>query len=428
MIDEPIDEELLPGDRLRYFHPTQPGEILDGRFKTIAKLGFGTGSTVWLAENLKFKRWRKSGPRYISIKIPALDTNASGETMKSKLIANANPSHEGLSCVRIPIDEFQLQGPQGIHSCLVYEPMRETLFRFQCRLPRQRLGVPILKSYMFLLLQALDYLHTECHLIHTDIKDDNIMVTIENDAILAKFVNYHKQKPQPRHVRKDGRVIYLSQDDFGPLQRGTLLVELADFNLSFPGLVGDGGHLSAIQSHRYRAPEVLLGCSWSYSVDIWNLGLLMWNLLEDVSLFDRAAGEDGEYDAHVHLAQMVSLLGDPPEKLIKRERIYRKVQLGRLVVNPRGKECKTMNEFWGGPFFDDDNQILRKNLLGRGKKLADTVTELAGDEKEEFLDFASSMLQWLPEKRKTAKELLQHSFFDSLYKFRDRYWQGQGRC
>lgn len=53
MIDELIEEALLPGDRLRCFHPTQPGEVLDDRFKTIAKLGFGAGSTVWLAENLK---------------------------------------------------------------------------------------------------------------------------------------------------------------------------------------------------------------------------------------------------------------------------------------------------------------------------------------------------------------------------------------
>lgn len=48
----PIDEELLPNGRLKYFHPTQPGQILGDRFKTIAKLGFGSGSTVWLAENI----------------------------------------------------------------------------------------------------------------------------------------------------------------------------------------------------------------------------------------------------------------------------------------------------------------------------------------------------------------------------------------
>jgi hypothetical protein len=53
IIDEPTEEELFPGDRLSYFDPTQPGELLDGRFKTIAKLDFGNGSTVWLAENLE---------------------------------------------------------------------------------------------------------------------------------------------------------------------------------------------------------------------------------------------------------------------------------------------------------------------------------------------------------------------------------------
>lgn len=52
-IDEPIEEELLPGDRLKYFHPTRSGEVLDSRYKTIVKLGYGGGSTVWLAENLR---------------------------------------------------------------------------------------------------------------------------------------------------------------------------------------------------------------------------------------------------------------------------------------------------------------------------------------------------------------------------------------
>ncbi|KAG5795434.1 hypothetical protein H9Q69_005527 [Fusarium xylarioides] len=374
-IREPIEEELLPGDRLRYFHPTHPGDVLGGRFKTIAKLGFGTGSTVWLAENLKFKK-RKKSPKFVSIKIAALDTDASREMMYSKLISHAKPSHEGLSFIRIPIDEFRLQGPQ-------------------------------------------------------DLKDDNIMVTIENDSILADFISSQTNSPHPRHIRsEDGRITYLSQRDFGPLRGSRLLPELADFNLSYPGLENGLGHLSAIQSHRFRAPEVLLGYPWSYSADIWNLGLLMWNLLQDISLFDRPAGKDGEYDAHVHLAQMVSLLGDPPEELIKRERVYREHQLKQPVTNSYGRACKTMNEFWGGPFFDDDKEltngllldkILRSDFVGKGKMLGDTVTELNGDDKQAFLDFASGMLQWLPEKRKTAKELLQHPFFDPLCKDRAGY-------
>jgi serine/threonine-protein kinase SRPK3 len=105
------------------------------------------------------------------------------------------------------------------------------------------------------------------------------MITLENDAVLADFVKYWERNDQPRHVRKeDGRTTYLSQGDFGHLQGSRLLPELADFNLSCPGLNDDFGHVSAIQSHCFRAPEVLLGCPWTYSVDIWNLGLIVGDI------------------------------------------------------------------------------------------------------------------------------------------------------
>ncbi|OAQ58757.1 kinase domain-containing protein [Pochonia chlamydosporia 170] len=320
----------------------------------------------------------------------------------------------GLSYIRTPIDVFDLPGDGGTHKCLVFEPMRETLSQFQQRLPRQRLGLSLFKAYMFCLLQALDYLHTDCRLIHTGMSlDDNIMVTIEDDSVLEDLVHYYKTNSQPRHIRKeDGRVMYLSHDEFGGLRGTNFLPQLTDFNLCFPGFPDNRGHISPIQSHRYPVPEVFLGCPWSYGADIWNLGLMqMWNLLENTSLFDHPAGDDGQYDAHGHLAHMVSMLGDPPAVLIQRERMCRKAKLGRVIVNPKGKECEIMNEFWGGPFFDKDGTL--RNAKGE-TQLSDTVTELAGEEKRQFLDFAGSMLQWLPEKRKTAKELVQHPFLEDL--------------
>ncbi|KAK0385359.1 hypothetical protein NLU13_7835 [Sarocladium strictum] len=430
MVNQLIEEQSLPGNRLLYFHPTAPDQILDGRFKIISKLGYGSSSTVWLAENLRFQCWRSSSvPRYVSIKIAALDTDASREIGNSKLISEADRSHDGMPYLRLPLETFQLSGPHGTHSCLVYEPLRETLSDLQSRFPGGRLPLKMFKLYIFCLLQALDYLHSSCHLIHTDIKDDNIMINFEDDAVLKSFVKLQKSSPQQSYTCSlDDRRIYVSSNDFGPLRGRSLLPQLGDFNLCFPGLV-DRGHLSAIQSHRYRAPEVLLGCPWTYSVDIWNIGLLMWDLVDDVTLFDRPAGDDGEYDAHVHLAQMVSLLGDPPTPVIERERLCRKdkLQLERPVINLKGQECNNMNEFWGGPFFDEEGCIMRRDLITRDRTLADTVLHLQNEDKKQFLDFARSMLHWIPEKRSTAKELMEHPFLKLPRRDYERYLQSAGR-
>lgn len=66
---------------------------------------------------------------------------------------------------------------------------------------------------------------------------------------------------------------------------------------------------------------------------------------------------------------MVSLLGDLPEELIEREKFFRNRQLKKPLINPRGKECKTMNEFWGGPFFEDSEFSIRTLLEGRSWRI-----------------------------------------------------------
>lgn len=103
------------------------------------------------------------------------------------------------------------------------------------------------------------------------------MVKIENDSVLSDFVSAQERSPHRRHINTGGRITYVSQNDFGPLRGSLPMPELGDFNLAFPGPPEGIGHLSPIQSHRYRAPEVLLGIAWTSSADIWNLGLLVRN-------------------------------------------------------------------------------------------------------------------------------------------------------
>lgn len=49
--DIPIEEETIPGYNPNNFYPVNPGDILSDRYKIIAKLGWGTTSTVWLAQD-----------------------------------------------------------------------------------------------------------------------------------------------------------------------------------------------------------------------------------------------------------------------------------------------------------------------------------------------------------------------------------------
>ena len=106
-----------------------------------------------------------------------------------------------------------------------------------------------------------------------DLKPDNIMMKFEDPSVIEDFIQVEAEKPMPRKV-KDGRSIYLSHDDFGRLKSLRVIPIIADFGLAERG---DGPETlrHPIQPPLYHAPEVILGTGWTYSADIWNLGVLV---------------------------------------------------------------------------------------------------------------------------------------------------------
>jgi len=50
---QPIEEEKSPYYNPGCFYPARLGEVLDGRYQIVTKLGYGSGSSIWLARDLQ---------------------------------------------------------------------------------------------------------------------------------------------------------------------------------------------------------------------------------------------------------------------------------------------------------------------------------------------------------------------------------------
>jgi len=317
-----------------------------------------------------------------------------------------DPTHPGYPFVRSLLDGFQITGPHGKHACLVYEPMRESLWRFQHRFGHGRLPPTVLKVYVKVLLLGLDYLHSVCHIIHTDLKGVNILVGFENPSVIERYL---KTVPRDYNTSKvgNGRMVYSAVSDFGHPETWDILPQIADFGLARPGDTGKTFR-EPIQAPLYTAPEVLMGTGWNYSADIWNLGVLIWSLQEGVELFSNLVGTTDRYSGRAHVAEMIALLGKPPKQMLDREKLWKDIGWEHAFRNSTGKLCVTPQEYYEGPFFSDEGEFLYKDMVPQRPVLDDSVMSMSGEEKVQFLDFIKRMLSWLPEERESARALSEH--------------------
>ncbi|KAI9889213.1 MAG: hypothetical protein M1814_005662 [Vezdaea aestivalis] len=350
-----IAEEEIHGVSTGRYYPLRIGEVINAKYQVVGKLGFGLGSTVWLANDL-------NEHHAVALKIFTNDAQNREEIGIYNHLRGLKSKHPGHRHVRSALDTFVLQGPKGEHQCLVHEPMWETVGELLQRNRSRRFPQDLLKFFLFRLLQALDFLHTEAHLIHTDISASNILMEIEDRSIIAEFIAAEQAHPSPRK-EVDGYTIFASRG-FGSL-RGFGEPVLGDFGAA---VSGDVAHDQDILPNVYRAPEVCLDIPWGYSVDIWNVGVLIWDLFEDKHLFYGHDPIEKRYLTRAHLAEMVALMGPPPKEFLKQGKI-------------------------SADFFTDDGQWCGEIPIPTATSLEESEENLSGSDKEAFLHFVRKMLQ-----------------------------------
>lgn len=53
-LEQPLEEERLPGYSHEQFYPIHIGDTLKSRYTVVGKLGFGANSTVWLCRDMRY--------------------------------------------------------------------------------------------------------------------------------------------------------------------------------------------------------------------------------------------------------------------------------------------------------------------------------------------------------------------------------------
>uniref|UniRef100_A0A4W5JF72 non-specific serine/threonine protein kinase n=1 Tax=Hucho hucho TaxID=62062 RepID=A0A4W5JF72_9TELE len=440
------EEQENPSDYcIGGYYPVEIGEIFIDRYQVVKKLGWGHFSTVWLG-------WDMVKRRFVALKLvksaPTFTETALDEIKLLKCVRDSDPSDPKRDTVVQLIDDFKVSGVNGEHVCMVLEVLGHQLLKWIIKSNYTGLPLPCVKSILRQVLQGLDYLHTKCKIIHTDIKPENILLRVDevyvqdlaadtklwelpvSSAPTSYSVSHQTtvtvlidweglQDPEGQVVEEgeetttaaegrghfswpseDGETSCVSALYFvSGLSQTDLLVNLlkpqnAD-KISIK--IADLGNACWVYKHftediqtcQYRSVEVLIGADYGTPADIWSIACMAFELATGEYLFEPHSGENFSREED-HIAHIIELLGPLPSQFAL-----------------SGRNSKR--------YFNHDGHLRRISRL-KPWSLCEILLdkyEWPREQAVQFSAFLLTMLEPLPEKRATAAQCLKHPWISS---------------
>ncbi|XP_072305631.1 SRSF protein kinase 3 isoform X2 [Eucyclogobius newberryi] len=361
------------------YHPVQIGDVFNRRYQVMSKLGWGYYATVWLCLDLRMGRHvavkvLKSGPGFAQ----------AGQDELALLRCASSSTHRHSHTQRIVrlLDEFKVAGVNGVHICLVLELLGPNLRSVLSGCGAPGLSRPVVKQVLTQVLQGLAFLHSQCKIIHTDIKPENILLSAnqtnsppgDSGCSSVNSVNNNL-----KGIVKNGDQMYLHS-----LKH--IDVKIADLGSS----CWVYKHFcEEIQTRQYRSLEVLVGLDYGPPADIWSVACMAFELLTGDSLFVPRPAESCSLEED-HIAQIMVLLGKIP-----------------AAIALTGK--------YSAEYFNRRGHLLRVGPV-KSWKLYDILVEkyhFMLEEASDLSDFLLPMLEYCPERRATAAQCLRHPWLSS---------------
>ncbi|EKX43590.1 hypothetical protein GUITHDRAFT_72980, partial [Guillardia theta CCMP2712] len=250
----------------------------------------------------------------------------------------------GRHVVRI-FGHFVHKGLSGMQVCTQLELLGPSLLDLLKDCKYKGLPLPLVKVITRDVLRGLHFLHERCNIIHTDLKPENVLLSV-----------------RPVHAK---------------------IVDLGNACLKDKKFTED------IQTIEYRSPEVIVGSGYDASADMWSLACMVFELITGEYLFDpkecTAHGKLLYSREEDLLAHQQELLGLMPLALTKGGRRFKE------FFKPNGELRNIFSlKFWALP------QVLQQKY-----KMKEEVAA-------QVSDFLLPMLKFNPKERATALEMLNH--------------------